>query len=169
MLLAQTSGIGAKKAIAKRKLDVLGELQGASCFANDPKRLKQLQDQLELADSISSINKAQADEKNHKAAQATASLLERAPAALNKLKAKGGDLKKITIPELESLAFRFFSGVVLATKKKDAMIAEVRGLMMKHLAANPLGLTPEALVRASVEIDSGQTLAGAEGATDEQS
>ena len=158
MLLAQTTGIGAKKAMAKRKLDVLGELQGASCFANDPKRLKQLQDQLELADSISSINKAQADEKNNKAAQATASLLERAPAAL-----------KIMIPELESLAFRCFSGVVLATKKKDAMIAEVRGLMMKHLAANPLGLTPEALVRASVEIDSGQTLGGAEGATDEQS
>ncbi len=64
----------------------------------------------------------------------------------------------MTIPELESLAFRFFSGAVLATKKKDAMIAVVRGLVMRHLAANPLGLTPEALVRASAEMDSGQTL-----------
>jgi len=51
---------------AKRKLDCLGNLQGASCFANDPKRLKQLRDQLELASSISAINKAQADDRQAK-------------------------------------------------------------------------------------------------------
>ncbi len=39
--------------------------------------------------------------------------MEKVPGALEKLKAKGGDLSKITMPELESLAFRFFGGAML--------------------------------------------------------
>jgi hypothetical protein len=147
-ILSQTTGVGATKAYAKRKLDCLGALQGASCFANDPKRLKLLRDQLELASSIASINKAQAEEKHVKAQQATASLMEKAPGALEKLKAKGGDLSKITMPELESLAFRFFGGAALKSKTKGPMVAEVRGLVIKHRAANPLSLSDESLSRA---------------------
>lgn len=74
--------------------------------------------------------------------------MEKAPGALEKLKAKGGDLSKITMPELESLAFRFFGGAMLKSKNKGPMVAEVRGLVVKHRAANPLGLSDESLSNA---------------------
>ena len=52
--------------------------------------------------------------------------------------------------EIESLAFRFFGGVVLKTQKKDLMVAELRGLVVKAQIANPMGLSPESIARAMV-------------------
>jgi hypothetical protein len=42
------------------------------------------------------------------------------------------------------------------------MVTEVRGLVVKHLTANPLSSPPEALDRASVDIEPGQVQVDAE-------
>ena len=71
--------------MAKRKLDAMGNVRGTCGFANDPERLKRLKSQLQLADSLSEINKVTAEEKALKNSKDTAELVDKAPAAMLKL------------------------------------------------------------------------------------
>jgi hypothetical protein len=52
-----TTGEGAKQAMAKRKLDSLGNVRAHCGMANDPKRIQRLKEQLNLANSLSEISK----------------------------------------------------------------------------------------------------------------
>ena len=52
-----TTGEGAKHAMAKRKLDALGNVRAHCGMANDPKRIKRLEEQLDLASSLVEISK----------------------------------------------------------------------------------------------------------------
>ena len=52
-----TTGEGATQAMAKRKLDALGNVRAHCGFANDEKRLKRLRQQMALADSLADISK----------------------------------------------------------------------------------------------------------------
>ena len=111
-----THGEGAKQHMAKRKLNVLGSINNQSGLANDPVRLKRLENQLQLAKSMAAINKEAAAEKATKASNATGQLIERAPEAIAKLK-KGGDVSKLTIVEMCAIAFANFNGTVLKGNK----------------------------------------------------
>jgi len=60
-LLREASNGAAGKKIAARKISILGEQVGACCIANDPKRLRLMQQQLILASSIESIKSTKRD------------------------------------------------------------------------------------------------------------
>jgi hypothetical protein len=129
----------------KRKLDALGNMRGASGFANDEDRQKRLRAQLDLADSLADISKQTSNERALKNSQDTAVLVDKAPAALEKLTTKvlylltlldcaislrahspsilrrmppqGGDFGKLTMPEMKSIAFVKFGGQELKGDK----------------------------------------------------
>ena len=117
-------GEGAKQAMAKRKLDNLGYIRGECGLANDSERIQRLKNQLDLTESLAAISKERDDTRAANASLETAKLIEVAPAALKKLKEKGGDLNKITIPEMCAIAFKHFKGTVLKGNK----IAHVKAL-----------------------------------------
>ena len=60
-LLREASNGAAGKKFAARKISILGEQVGACCIANDPKRLRLMQQQLNLASSIESIKSTKRD------------------------------------------------------------------------------------------------------------
>ena len=128
-------GEGAKQVMAKRKLDSLGNVRGDCGFANDP----ELKGQLQLADSLSMLSKELTEEKATKTSLLTAGLIEKAPAAILKLKEKNGDPMLITIAEMSAVAFVSFNGAVL--KGDKAAHARALSTLMK---AQPtiIGLPP---------------------------
>ena len=105
--------------------DVRGAaMVGQSGFQNDPGRVKKLKDQLRLCKSMAEINQLNADEHATKKSVENSKLLEMAPQALDKLKSKvGGDLAKLTMPEMKAIALKSFRGVVLAGDKSAHVIA----------------------------------------------
>ena len=117
----QAHGEGAKQAMAKRKMDNLGYIRGASGFANDPERCRRLKNQLGLMMSVAAISKEEAMAKDAIASQETAKLIESAPAALRKLMDKDGELAKITMAEMSAIAFKHFKGTVLKGNKAAHM------------------------------------------------
>ena len=129
-------GEGAKQVMAKRKLDSLGNVRGDCGFANDPERMK---GELQLADSLAGISKELTEEKATKTSLLTAGLIEKAPAAILKLKEKNGDPMLITIAEMSAVAFVSFNGAVL--KGDKAAHARALSALMK---AQPtiIGLPP---------------------------
>ena len=106
-------GKDAQQRIAKRKLDNLGYVRADCGMANDPQRIQRLTNQLDLTESLACIAKETADTDAAKKSIATAEMIDRAPAAVLKLKAKGGDLNKITMPEMAAIAFKYFKGATL--------------------------------------------------------
>ena len=139
-------GTDAKQAMARRKLDNIGYLRGESGLANDPDRIQRIQNQLALTESMAAIAKENADAKAAETSLETVKLIESAPAALAKLKEKGNDLNKITMPEMKAIAFKNFKGAVLKGDKAAhikalaALISAQPGVL--HLQAAALTATP---------------------------
>eukprot|EP00966_Prymnesium_polylepis_P004990 114293-Prymnesium_polylepis.1 len=104
-IMSHAHGEGAKQSMAKRKLDALGNVRGDCAFANDPIRMKQLRNQLQLADSLGEISKETAAEKATKTSRATAELVGKAPAATAKLKLKKSVVTELTMAEMSAIAF----------------------------------------------------------------
>lgn len=147
-VMSHVHGEGAKQSMAKRKLDALGNIRGDCGLANDPERLQRLRNQLQLADSLAEISKATTEEKATKASQATAELIEKAPAATAKLKKAKGDASALTKDEMSAVAFVSFNGAVL----KGDKAAFVKGLSVL-MKAQPtiINLSPAATPRAIAE------------------
>lgn len=133
-IIAHSHGAGAQQALAKRKLDALGNIRGASGFANDPERLKALKAQLDISVSLADIAKATAAAEAEKKSQLTAELIQVAPEALIKLKQKAGVPMSLTKHEIRAIAFACYGGIVLKeSQSKPVLAAELAKLM----AANP--------------------------------
>jgi hypothetical protein len=129
-IMAQAHGAGAQQQLAKRKLDALGNLGGACGLANDGPRLQRLHAQLELANSLAEITKANANEAAAKKSQLTTELVGLAPEAILKLAEKGGEVDKLTKNEIRSIAFVHFGGAVLKeADKKDGLVDALGKLM----------------------------------------
>jgi hypothetical protein len=156
----------------KRKLDALGNMRGASGFANDEDRQKRLRAQLDLADSLADISKQTSNERALKNSQDTAVLVDKAPAALEKLTTKvlylltlldcaislrahspsilrrmppqGGDFGKLTMPEMKSIAFVKFGGQELKGDKAAHVAAMERFALAQPTILN-LTTSPPAL------------------------
>lgn len=105
-IMAHAHGAGAKANMAKRKLDSLGNLRGASGLANDEQRNERLMNQLNLAKSLAAISKETQSEAAQAKSMATSASLSFAPAAIQKLKEKGGLASCLTMAELRSLKQR---------------------------------------------------------------
>ena len=118
-IIRTTHGEGAKQSMAKRKIDALGNLRGQSGFSNDPKRMKRLENQLLLAQSIGEISKQTTDARASKHSTGTSLLIGKGPDAVAKLKEKGGDASKLTrsMTEIKAVAMYSFGGVELKGDK----------------------------------------------------
>ena len=127
-IAASVFGESAKKNLAKRKLDALGNIRGECGWANDEKRLKRLQNTLQLATSLAEINKKTASEKAQAQSESTQKLIELVPGALQKLGEKDGDVAALTIPQMKALAFVRFNGVMLKGNK-DRHVAALKKLI----------------------------------------
>ena len=130
LMAATTHGAGAQRKLARRKYDNLGYVRGQCGFANDPERMKRLRNQLALADAMAEMTRRTADEKSTKASMATAELVAAAPIAIAKLKGHGGNLTKLTMKEMEAIAFTSFNGAVLKGDKTAHVAA------LEKLASN---------------------------------
>ena len=157
-------GEGAKQCMARRKLDNLGYMRAECVVANDPDRIRRLKKHLHLTESLAAINKETADVTAANASLTTAKMIEAAPAALDKLKAKGGDLNKITMPEMCAIAFKNFKGATLkgnkaAHMKELAALIEQQPSVLALSAPSPaapiVGPPPLALPVALNEEESG--------------
>ena len=123
-IMSHAHGAGAQQALAKRKLDSVGNVRGQSGFANDPARMKRLKSQLDLVVSIADIDKATANEKATAKSMRTNGLAELGPHAISKLKARKGMVEELTKKELCSLAFNVFGGVILTESSSKAAIVK---------------------------------------------
>tara|TARA_B110001452_G_scaffold205333_1_gene175349 strand:+ start:90 stop:1757 length:1668 start_codon:yes stop_codon:yes gene_type:complete len=134
-------GEGAKQKLAKRKIDAVGNLRGESGIANDEVRLQRLKNQLQLTDSLAEIDQEVAAERATKASQATAELVDKAPAAIAKLKENANDVSKLTMPEISAIAFTSFNGTTLKGKKGD-LVKGLHSLITKQPSVLNLGALP---------------------------
>lgn len=116
-------GDGAKQALAKRKLDAIGNVRGHSGFANDEARCQRLKNQLNLVASLAEIAKEAENDKATKKSQRMSEMVNSAPAAIAKLKRHGADVAKLTIEEMKSIAHTHFGGAVLSGVKSAHAIA----------------------------------------------
>ena len=149
-IASHAHGEGARQALAKRKLDAIGNVRGACGWANDPKRLKLLKSQLNLTASIAEISRITATEQSAKRLVATRELTEVAPAAIEKLKLAGLDANKITKMEIRAIAFTAFGGVELKDSEAKPSLVEK---LTKLMAANPTVIGPaiETAIESAVE------------------
>ena len=147
-IAAHAHGEGAKQAMAQRKLDALGNVRGDCGFANDPERMRRLNNQLKLTASLAEISKETQAEKETKASQLTTELIDKAPAACAKLKEKGGDVSKLSIKDMDAIAFKHFKGAILKgdkaahVKALSALITQQPDILK---LASPAEATPPAL------------------------
>ena len=136
MLMLDAGGDGAKKKLAKRKLDVLGvTVKAHSCIANDPARTKRLKSALSLAASLAEIARVKASERDSKKSESTKALISAAPAAVEKLKNKGGDVTKLTIKELTAIALVHYGKDVPKGADKKTAVAFIMPLIEKNPGA----------------------------------
>ena len=138
-LMADAGGQGAQKNLAKRKLDNIGDVKAYCGIQNDAERIRKLQAVGELAASISEIPRADKAARVAKKikVKVSSNLLDAAPAAVAKLKVKGGDISKLTKPQISSLALKYFGTHLLATKPKGDLVTALR----KETTAKPTVLT----------------------------
>ena len=87
------------------------------------------------------INQEDAAEKATKASQATAELVDKAPDAIKKLKERGNDVAKLTMPEIAAIAFTSFNGTTLKGKKED-LVKGLQSLISKQPNVLNLGVLP---------------------------
>jgi hypothetical protein len=79
--LSETSFTSAQKNLEEHKLDLVGFIKAHSGIANCPKRLQRMKSELQLADSLSQISRANKAEKALKKAATSATIAKCGPAA----------------------------------------------------------------------------------------
>lgn len=95
------------------------------CHANSEQRMARMQRQLELAASIAEIERINAHEKAKEKKKKQVLHGEIAPAAQKKtLEANSNDASKLTVKEMDAIAYTYFMNAVLKGKKPE----KVRGL-----------------------------------------
>jgi len=157
-IMEDAGGDAAKHKLAKRKLDQHGSIKSHCAIVNDPKRLKSLKNQQQLAASIAQIQRL---EEANKVKTQENNLLEMrnlAPKAMLKLANKGGDVNKLTIKEIAAVLLVSHGIEMLKGKKNDyvkrlegAITAADSGHSSVSLAVD---LTPSGLGDGSVTSES---------------
>jgi hypothetical protein len=90
--------------LEKRKLDSVGFIKAHSGIANCPERVKWIKSELQLADSLCQMYRANKAEQALKKAAASAIIEECGPAAAVKLQKQRMDILKLTMPEIRALS-----------------------------------------------------------------
>ena len=134
-IMKETIGEGAKKKMIQRHLNVAGELTSHCALLSCPKYIMRLRQHEKLLMSLSSIQEARQSEKAAKAADNHTSLLELAPTALLKYKAKMFDSKKLSKLELCAIACKYFDTKLQLSLSKGALVTvfDSKVAASKHL------------------------------------
>jgi hypothetical protein len=102
-LMKDAGGQGATLKIVKRKLNSLATIQSHSCMANDETQLQVLKNKYELAASLAEIDRKDKANQQAKKNQLLMEKRAKAPDAVAKLAAKGGDVSKLTKLEIVAI------------------------------------------------------------------
>lgn len=102
-LMKDAGGQGATMKIAKRKLNSLATIQSYSCMANNETQLQVLKNKYELAASLAEIDRKDKAGQQAKKNQEIMAKRAKAPDAVAKLAAKGGDVSKLTKLEIVAI------------------------------------------------------------------
>lgn len=116
--MKDAGGQGATMKLAKRKLDMFGNVNSHCGMANDEKKLNLLRNKLQLAASIAEVyrmDKADAQAKQHAERETKKTL---APAASAKLAEKQGDVSKLTKAEIAAILYVDYADDISLTKHK---------------------------------------------------
>ena len=143
--------VGAKVKLARRKLGAIGEVHSSCGIANDPTRIERLKKKLKLTDTIAQISTLQAAEKQSKNSMAAATLIDKAPAALTKLKTRA--------PRSSSEATPAMALAALIDSVQHLMVGEIRALALRYLKAAQVEqlrklITEQPRVLASLDLPS---------------
>jgi hypothetical protein len=106
-----------------RKLNQTGYIQRHYGLVNTEEKVRKLQNQLPLRDSIVIINKEHDNEASQKIIKVQLTYTEVSPVAIRKLKAKNGDATKLTKKEILDILFFVFRTIVEDKKKKDVLVS----------------------------------------------
>lgn len=112
--------------------------------------------------SIADINAHSNQEKEIKSRNASALLLDKAPAALEKLASKNWVLSSLTMEQISAISLRYFS-VVLKPGKKASLVTQLISLMEKEPdrlrdVASSASMTSTATVPSHVGIDNSESI-----------
>ena len=114
--------------LAQRRLDAAGCINQHCNRANDPQRVQRLLAAQQMAKSMADVARAQQQEKREKAAAADAELLSCADAAIAKLKAKGLEASKLTMPEIRAVSWSAYRiKLKAAGVRKEELAAQLQG------------------------------------------
>ena len=117
-IASHTTGIGAQRRLAKRKLDSMGNATGQCGVLNDAGRLVQLENQLQLAKSMAAISKQAQEATQQTKSLAATELLQLAPAAITKLQVAKSDPMQRYVKEIEAIVLHSFNCTKLSGDKK---------------------------------------------------
>jgi hypothetical protein len=161
--MQDAGGQGATMKLAKRKLDMFGNVNSHSGMANDEKKLNLLRNKLQLAASIAEVSrmdKADAQSKKNAEREVKKKL---APAASAKLAEKQGDVSKLTKAEIVAILYDEYGDDVCQTKhKKHELVKRLDGKINRNqLAAEDPVLEEESGEREQTAgVESGDEGAG---------
>jgi hypothetical protein len=128
-MLSETFFIGAQKYLAKRKLDSVGFMKAHSGIANCPERVKRMKSELQLADSLAQISRANKAEQALRKAAASANIEKCGPAAAVKLQKQRMDVSKLTMPEIRALSLHYFNTEI--PKGNKEMVVRAFAVLME--------------------------------------
>jgi hypothetical protein len=84
---------------------------------NAVEQVKRMKSELQLADSLAQIPRANKDEQVHKKNAASAIIEKCGPAAAVKLQKQSMDFSKLTIPEIRALSLFYFKTEIAKQRK----------------------------------------------------
>jgi len=139
-LMKDAGGQGATLKIAKRKINSLATIQSYSGMANDETRLQVLKNKYELAESLAEIERMDKADQQAKQNEALMEKRRKAPDAVAKLAAKGGDVSKLTKSEIVAILFVCYNKDEKDNDhKKEYLVNLLQGCIQTH--PGNLGLT----------------------------
>jgi hypothetical protein len=167
-IMGDCAGNGATMNLAARKLNQTGYIQCHCGLVNTEEKVRRLQNQLQLSDSITIINKEHDNDnesgQNRIKVQSTYS--EVALVAIRKLKSKNGDATKLTKKEILAILFFVFHTLEDDKKKKDVLVAVLSHHTRKDQTKLPcLRLVPRLAQATSWEADESPVYLGVHTAT----
>jgi hypothetical protein len=129
--------------LAARKLNQTGYIQRHCFLVNNEEKVRKLHNQLQLSDTIATINKEPGNEADQKRIKVQSTYSEVVPVAIRKLKANNGDATKLTKKEILAILFFVFHTLEEDKKKKDMLVVLLSHRTKKDHAKLPcLHLVP---------------------------
>lgn len=155
-IMRDAGGDGAKHKLAKRKLGMYGGIKSQSGFANDPKRLKSMENAVQLSESLAEISRFEQAAKAKKKNDLHKELVELAPGARNKLVKNDGNVNKLKKDEISAILFVYYSiDMPSASSKKPELVTRLNKAIQD--SGNPSGAAGGAASLVSLAVETAQS------------